>query len=439
MSDAATAGILAAGRAPAAVPERTRAFAPFEWLIAVRYLRARRSRQGFVSVIPLFCMLGIMIGVAALIIVMSVMNGFRHELIQKLIGVNGHVYVETVEEPMTDYADIVARLSKVPGVKTIIPLVEGMAAISSPAFQTGGGVRGISEADLKQVPGVANNIKQGSIDGFEKSGGIAIGQRLANDLRVGLGDKVSILTANGNATAFGNMPRRKAYPVVAIFQVGRADLDAQLVFMPFAEAQAFFNKEGRATVLEGFVDHPDQMDAILGKLEMAAGRAVALTDWRDRNRTFVGALNTERNVMFVILSLIIVVAVFNIIAGLVTLVTVKAHDIAILRTMGATRGAVMRIFILAGASIGGVGTLLGFGVGVLIAANVENMRAFINRVFDTNLFPPELYFLSHLPSIVEPWDVISVCLMAFGCAILATLYPSWQAAKLDPVEALRAA
>ena len=422
-----------------AAPPQTRAtppFAFFEWMIALRYLRARRTRS-FVSVIAGFSFLGIALGVMTLIIVMSVMNGFRKELLDKIVGINGHVFVQATDLPLTDYEAVSQRLSAVPGVTLVIPMIEGAAGVSSPYNQSGALVRGIKEADLKRLPGISGRVVQGTLDGFEESGGVAIGQRLAESLGLRVGDPVTILTSKGASTPFGVAPRIKSYPVTAIFSIGMSEFDSSFVYLPLGEAQSYFGKDGEASVIEVFVDNPDQMDAIRPKLDHAIDRPAVMTDWRQRNKTFFDALNVERNVMFIILALIVLVAALNIISGLIMLVKDKSGDIAILRTMGATRGAILRIFLIAGASIGVSGTLAGFVLGVLGASNLESLRLGLNRLMNTNLFPPELYFLSHLPSVIEPGDVAAVTLMALLLSLLATIYPSWRAATLDPVEALR--
>ena len=422
-----------------AAPPQTRAtspFAPFEWLIALRYLRARRAKS-FVSVIAGFSFLGIALGVMTLIIVMSVMNGFRKELLDKIVGINGHVFVQATDMPLTDYEAVSQRLSAVHGVTLVIPMIEGAAGVSSPYNQSGALVRGIREADLKRLPGISGRVVQGTLDGFEESGGVAIGQRLAESLGLRIGDPVTILTSKGASTPFGVAPRIKSYPVTAIFSIGMSEFDSSFVYLPLGEAQSYFGKDGEASVIEVFVDNPDQMDAIRPLLDKAIDRPTVMTDWRQRNKTFFDALNVERNVMFIILALIVLVAALNIISGLIMLVKDKSGDIAILRTMGATRGAILRIFLIAGASIGVSGTLAGFVLGVLGAANLESLRLRLNRLMNANLFPPELYFLSHLPSVIEPGDVAAVTLMALLLSLLATIYPSWRAATLDPVEALR--
>jgi lipoprotein-releasing system permease protein len=416
-------------------PNGTRAFSPFEWMVALRYLRARR-REGFISVIAGFSFLGIMLGVATLIIVMAVMNGFRQELFNKMLGLNGHVVVHSLSD-FSDFDDVANRILKVQGVKYALPLVEGQVMISTPSTSSGALVRGLREKDLKELKAVSKNVRFGTLDGFDKQPGVALGSRLANELNVRVGDQVSLLTPRGASTALGTAPRVKRYPVVAIFEIGMSEYDASILFMPLNEAQLYFNQPHSVTVLEVVLDSPDEVGALSPKIITAGGPSIYVSDWRQRNATFFTALQVERNVMFLILALIVLVAALNIVSGLIMLVKDKGHDIAILRTMGATRAAVMRIFFITGASIGIVGTLAGFALGVLVCMNIEHLRRLIGWITDTDLFSAELYYLSQLPAEMDPGETASVVIMALVLSILATLYPSWRASRLDPVEALR--
>ncbi len=420
----------------AAPPTGTRAFSRFEWLIAGRYLRARR-REAFISVIAGFSFIGIMLGVATLIIVMAVMNGFRAQLIDKILGLNGHLIIQPIDTSLTDYAAVSERISGVGGVISVVPLVEGQALASGSNTSSGVIVRGIRDSDLPKVRGVADNVKLGTLENFSVSEGIAIGTRLAAALGVSIDSNVTIVSPRGNITPLGVTPRIKAYPVVAIFEIGMSEYDSSFVFMPFAEAQAYFNLDDEASAIEVYLQNPDSVDALRPAIEEAAERQILLSDWQQRNSTFFSALQVERNVMFLILSLIILIAALNIISGLTMLVKEKGHAIAILRTMGATRGAIMRIFFIIGSSIGTIGTLAGFALGVLISLNIETLRGWIAGLTSSDVFSPELYFLSQLPAEMDATETITVIVMALALSFLATIYPAWRAARLDPVEALR--
>ena len=417
-------------------PRATRPFAAFEWMVAFRYLRARRAQRS-ISVIAGFSFVGIVLGVAALIVVMAVMNGFRHDLMDKMIGLNGHMFLQGVDTPLTDYDAVAERVAKVPGVKLALPLVEGQAFASSPYGSSGVLARGVREADLKRLPGVGQHVVQGSLDGFDAGRGVAIGAKLAERLSLRVGDKITLIAPHGAQTPFGVTPRMKAYTVAAIFQIGMATFDGTFVFMPLAEAQAYFNLDGQANVIEVYVDDPDQMDAMRERIAAAERRPMIDTDWRQLNKSFFDVLTVEANVMFAILTLIVLVAALNIVSGLIMLVQDKASAIAVLRTMGATRGAVMRIFLITGATIGVVGTACGVGLGLVVANNAEAIRRGLSWLVGVNLFPSEFYFLSQLPSRVEIHDVAAVVAMALFLSLSATIYPSWRAARLDPVEALR--
>ena len=417
-------------------PSNVHPFAPFEWLLSLRYLRARRQ-EGFISVNAGFSFLGIMLGVATLIIVMAVMNGFRKELLDKILGLNGHLLIQPLEAPLTDWRDVAERVGKVEGIKLAAPIVEGQALASSPFSAAGVLLRGVLAADLSKLPSVANNIRQGTLEGFDEGQGVAIGRRLADQLSLRAGDSVTLVAPRGAVTPMGTTPRIKTYKVAAVFEVGMSEYDAAFVFMPLVESQAYFNRAGDVTAIEVYTDNPDRIERYRKLVSDAAGRPIYMVDWRQRNATFFSALQVERNVMFMILTIIVIVAAFNITSGLIMLVKDKGRDIGILRTMGVTQGAIMRVFMVTGASVGVVGTLVGFILALIICLNIESIRRFISWVTNTELFSPELYFLSKLPADVDGAETAAVVVMALALSLLATLYPAWRAARLDPVEALR--
>jgi lipoprotein-releasing system permease protein len=414
----------------------THAFAPFEWMLSLRYLRARR-REGFISVIAGFSFVGIMLGVATLIIVMAVMNGFRKELLDKILGLNGHLLIQPLESPLTDWDVVTERISRVEGVILVAPMVEGQALAASPFNGSGVLVRGMRAADLSVLPSIAGRIKQGSLEGFDNGQGLMIGRRLADQLSVRAGDGITLVAPKGAMTPMGVMPRTKAYRVAAVFDIGMSEYDLTFVFMPLGEAQAYFNRNADVTALEVYVDNPDKVDHYRKVIAEAAGRPIFMVDWRQRNATFFGALQVERNVMFLILTLIVLVAALNIVSGLIMLVKDKGPAIAILRTMGASQGSILRVFLITGASIGVVGTFVGFMLGTLVCLNIESIRQFLSWFTGTTLFDPALYFLSRLPADMDVKETTAVVVMALTLSLLATLYPSWRAARLDPVEALR--
>ena len=432
MAEAALDRSSKSGLGPAGRP-----FSTFERLVAWRYLRARR-KEAFISVIAGFSFIGIMLGVATLIIVMAVMNGFRTELVSRILGINGHMIVQPVDGPFTDYPALSGKFAAVPGVKMALPLVEGQVLASARAGgSTGALVRGARAEDLTKLKTISDNIKSGDMVGYASGDGVLIGTRMADQLGLRVGDLITLTSPEGDITPMGVNPRIKSYKISGLFEIGMSEYDASIIFMPLEEAQLFFNAEGLVQSIELFVDNPDDIDNLRPKVEEAAGRQIAITDWRQRNQTFFSALQVERNVMFMILTLIVLVAALNIISGLIMLVKDKGSDIAILRTMGASAGAIMRIFFMTGAAIGIVGTIAGVLLGVLVCVNIESIRQFFSWVSGTVLFDPQLYFLSQLPAEMDLSETISVVIMALTLSFIATIFPAWRASRLDPVQALR--
>jgi lipoprotein-releasing system permease protein len=413
------------------------AFSGFERMVAWRYLRSRR-KEAYISVIAGFSFIGIMLGVATLIIVMAVMNGFRTELISRILGINGHMIVQPVDTPLNDYAELTKKFSAVPGVKMALPLVEGQTLASGRGGAGSGAlVRGVRAEDLEKLTEVSSNIKQGDIVGFASGQGVLVGSRLAAQLGLNAGDQITLISPEGDVTPMGVNPRVKSYTIAGIFEIGMSEYDATIIYMPLEESQLYFNAEGIVQSIELFVGDPDDVDTLRPKIEEAAGRQIFITDWRQRNQTFFSALQVERNVMFMILTLIVLVAALNIISGLIMLVKDKGSDIAILRTMGASSGAIMRIFFMTGAAIGVVGTFAGVALGVVVCLNIESIRQFFSWLSGTVLFNPELYFLSELPAEMSVSETVSVVGMALTLSFIATILPAWRASRLDPVQALR--
>jgi len=414
-----------------------RPFAAYEWMIAFRYMWPNR-KQIFTSVITVISFIGIVIGVWALIVVMSVMNGFRAELMTRILGMNGHIILQPVDSDFTDYASLISRLDKVDGVKYVLPVVEGQVlAQGDGGGDAGAFVRGLREEDMRKLTMVSDNIKLGSLKGFDKGDFIAVGAGMADKMGFTLDSAVNLVSPDGDATPFGISPRMKAYKVGAIYQVGMSEYDSSIIFMPLHEAQLFFNEEGKVQSLEVFLNNPDNVDIMRDRLEQATGRDLYMIDWRQRNQSFFSTLQVERNVMFIILSLIVLVAALNIISGLIMLVKDKTHDIAVLRTMGARRAAIMRIFMITGATIGVSGTFFGVGLGIITCLNLHHIQDFISWATGVDVFNKDVYFLSTLPSKMDSGQTLMVVVMALALSFLATLIPAWYASRLDPVQALR--
>lgn len=438
-------------------------FSRFEFLVAGRYLRSRRA-DGFISVIAALTLSGIAIGVATLIVVTSVMNGFREELLSKILGLNGHFTAFPIERQFTDYDPTVVEIEKIDGVVHAIAYVEGQALASGQTESTGVAVRGVTEESIKKLDVLRNGVQLGGWDQWDQGMGVAIGWRLAQKLGVTIGDPVTIVNPNGTFTPLGKTPQIRSYPVTVIFNLGMVEFDSFYLFMPLAAAQTYFKmyedrlKPGvdppdvmatdeqieaayervpMATAVEVFIDNPDNIVTMRNRIQQTTSHPLILTDWQQRDETFFSALQVERVVMFVILSMIILVAAFNIISSLVMLVKDKGADIAVLRTMGATQSSIMRIFSITGTAIGFVGTFVGLILGIVISMNAEPLRAFVSNALGVTIFPPEVFFLSSLPSKINPSEVTAVVILALALSFLATLYPAWRAAQYDPVEALR--
>jgi len=407
-----------------------------ERMLAFRYLRSRK-RTGFVSVIAGFSFLGIMLGVATLIIVMSVMNGFKAELMGRILGLNGHLGVYPVYGPsLENYDELKDKVKKLSTVAAVIPVVDGQAMLSTEQGQAGVMVRGMRQEDFAERSILKEKYRGDNLINFNK-GSVIVGWRLAARLGVRQGDKITFISPKANLTAFGSMPKMKSYTVIGTFDSGMSEYDGNYVFMPLHEAQKFFAMKDAVSHLEVFAKDLSLAEQALEETFDAVGDQAQVYDWRHTNQAFFNAVEVERNVMFLILTLIIIVAAFNMISGLIMLVQDKGKDIAVLRTMGMSRGAVQRVFLLAGLTVGAVGTLAGVMLGLAFSYNIDTIKTWLESLSGKELFSAEIYFLSHLPAKVELSEVMWVAVMSLALALLATLYPSWKASKTDPVEALR--
>jgi lipoprotein-releasing system permease protein len=413
-------------------------FGAFERKVAARYLRARRGER-FVSIIAIFSLVGIALGVATLIIVMSVMNGFRQELIAQILGLNGDIGVYGAGAPLTNYDEIAAKIRQVHGVTAAFPISQGEVLLSGPQGGAVGGIaRGITTDGLQSLPTVSSHVVAGSLADLKGDGVIAIGGSLASQFNVTVGQSITLILPQGKATIVGTIPSIQSFRVVAIFQTGMAQYDSSFVFLPLGAAQNLFDQPNTATQIQVFVQDPDNDEPIKQAIVAAfPNQPLSIQDWKQNNDSFLAAVTVEGNVMFLILTLIIVVAAFNVISSMIMMVKDKARDIAILRTMGARSGAILRIFLMAGASVGITGTIIGFVLGVVFCANIEAIKTFVSRVTGTPLFDPTVYYLESLPAKLDWHQVTTVLVMSIILSLLATIYPSWRAAKIDPIEALR--
>ena len=412
-------------------------FGAFERAIAGRYLRARRGER-FVSVIAIFSLIGIALGVATLIIVMSVMNGFKADLMSRILGLNGDLSITGTGVPIQDYNGLASKVAGIDGVVSATPLVEGQVLLSAGSYSAGGLIRGMTPADLQRLREISGNIISGNLADFHGDDAIAIGVTLAERANLTIGSHLTLVSPNGAATAFGTIPRVRAYRIVAIFDAGVNDYNASYAFLPLAAAQVFFQMPNAVSLIQVMTRDAENVRPVTRRIrEALPDQPLRVLDWTQSNNAFFGAVQVEQNVMFLILTLIILVAAFNVVSSLIMMVKDKTRDIAVLRTIGAGRGAVMRIFLMCGASVGVTGTLLGTLLGIVFALNIEHIRQALQSVTGTNLFNPEVYYLEHLPAKLEWPQVIQVIVMALALSLLATLYPSWRAARTDPVEALR--
>ena len=412
-------------------------FSAVERLLAFRYIRARRA-EGFISVIAWFSLAGITLGVATLIVVMSVMNGFRAELVGRILGLNGHISVYANDVGgIADYDELALKIAEMPNVIAVTPQIEGQAMATQNTVTLGAVVRGVRWSDLAVRQPLWNSLDEGEIGSFRDNNGVLIGHAMAFKLGVNQGDNVTLTSAKGKPTAFGTLPLRRTFPIAGIFDVGMYEYDSSFVFMPLKLASEFFGYDGRVSALEVYASTPEHIGPLRRLVSRSLESNLSAFDWIERNRGFLNALRVERNVMFLILTLIILVAAFNIISSMIMLVRSKNADIAVLRTMGASSGSIIRVFLMTGASIGVVGTTTGTFLGLLFCWNIDVIKQVIEKMSGAELFAAEIYFLSNLPAKIDPQDVFMVILMTLSLSFFASLYPAWRASRIAPAEALR--
>ena len=414
-------------------------FGPFERMVAGRYLRARKGER-FVSIIAIFSLVGIALGVATLIVVTSVMSGFQTELVTRILGANGHVTIEAYAGLKIDnYQQLVTNIGKLPNVASATPVLDGQALLTTNSGGSRGGlVRGMTQADLRALHTVSDNILLGSLNDFTGDDAIVVGVGLANFYRLKIGDPLTIISPQGAATAFGTIPRVRAYRVVAVFDAGLSDYNSSIVFLPLDAAQAFFQKPNGVTGVEIRMHNPDQVDAVGPALTaMIDSKTAWARDWRHANDGLIGVLQVQKDTMFIVLGMIVLVAAFNVISSLIMLVKDKRADIAVLRTIGASSGAILRIFLMCGAFVGVSGTLIGTVIGVTFCWNIHAIQHAVERMTGGEVFSSSVFMLTSLPNTIDWGDVARVVALGLALSLLATVYPSWRAARTDPVEALR--
>jgi lipoprotein-releasing system permease protein len=414
-------------------------FGAFERAVAGRYLRARKGER-FVSIIASFSLIGIALGVATLIVVTSVMSGFQTEIVARFLGVNGDVTIAALAgQKIDNYAELTKRILTLPNVQSALSFVDGQVLLSTTSnASTGGLVRGVSPQDLKSLHRISDHILEGSLNDFTGDNALAIGVGFALSYRVNIGDLVTLISPEGAATAFGTIPRVRAYKVVAIFDAGLHDYNTSVVFLPLAAAQVYFQKPNAVTQIEIRMDNPEQVDQLVPQLTpLVSGLPVLVRDWRHANNVIVSVLQVQKDTMFIVLGMIVLVAAFNVVSSLIMLVKDKRADIAVLRTIGASSGAVQRIFIMCGAFVGIAGTALGATIGIVVCRNIVEIQRIIENITGGQVFDASVFMLSTLPNTIDWPDVFRVVVLGLALSVLATLYPSWRAARTDPVEALR--
>ena len=411
-------------------------FSPIERLLAFRYIRARRA-EGFISVVAWFSLAGITLGVATLIIVMSVMNGFRAELIGRILGLNGHLGVSSVEGGIEDYNKLALRLSEMPTIIAATPQIEGQVMVNANNQARGAVVRGVSWSDLAVRKPLWESLDENAIAAFRDDGALLIGETMAFTFRLKLGDTITLLSPKGRVTALGTVPLRRSFKIGGIFKVGMHENDSSFIFMPLDVAQLFFDTGDIVSGFEVYSSAPLKITAVSNIIKSQLGAKYRVFDWQERNASFLNALKVERNVMFLILTLIILVAAFNIVSSMIMLVRSKNADIAVLRSLGASRSLIMRVFLITGASIGAVGTLAGSLLGLIFCWQIDNIKSGIESLSGAELFSAEIYYLSKLPAVVDPFEVSMVVVMALVLSFIASLYPAWRAAHVAPAEVLR--
>ncbi len=414
-------------------------FGPFERAVAGRYLRARKGER-FVSIIAVFSLVGIALGVATLIVVTSVMSGFQTELERRILGVNGHITIEAFAgDKIDNYQPLLSGVRAIPGIVSALPVLDGQALLTTDSGGAHGGlVRGMTLDDLRALHPVSDHIVAGKLIDFTGDDAIVIGIGLAQSYRLKIGDSLTVLSPQGAATAFGTVPRIRAYKVVAVFDAGLNDYNNSVVFMPLPAAQVFFQKSDAITGIEIRVADPDHVDALLPALRQVIGdRKVWMRDWRHANDTIIGVLQVQKDTMFIVLGMIVLVAAFNVISSLIMMVKDKARDIAVLRTLGADSFSVLRIFLMCGAFVGVTGTLIGTIIGIVFCRNIAAIQHVVENITGGQVFDSSVFMLTALPDTVDWGDVARVVALGLVLSLLATLYPSWRAARTDPVEALR--